>query len=130
LAKINIKREVVGSVEEVVQKITESLASEGFGILTRIDFHTKIKEKLNKNIGPTVILGSCNPALALEAFQYNSDVASLLPCNAVIREIAQNKVSVELVKPTALMKILDDEELVKLSEDADLRLQRALDALE
>jgi uncharacterized protein (DUF302 family) len=128
MADINFKREITGSLENVVQKITEKLAVEGFGILTRIDFHKKIKEKLNKDIRPVVILGACNPALAYEAFQRNPDVASLLPCNAVVREIADGKVSVELMKPTAMMKILGDEELTRLSADADIRLKRALEA--
>jgi len=32
----------------------------GFGVLTRIDMHSKIKEKTARNIIPTVILGACN----------------------------------------------------------------------
>ena len=127
MKSINLKKEVSGSLESVLDQLTDALKSQGFGILTRIDFHTKIKEKLGKDLPPTVILGACNPQLAYDAFMSNSDVASLLPCNAVIREIGKNQMSVELARPTALMNILGDEKLVRLSKDADLRLQNVLD---
>src|SRR5690348_5599763 len=65
-----------------------------------------------KEIRPTVILGACNPQLAFEAYQSNTDVASLLPCNAVVRDIGSGRVSVELAKPTSMMKILGDQKLI------------------
>ena len=102
------------------------MADQGFGILSRIDMHSKIREKTGKEIIPTVILGACNPVLAYEAYTANSDVASLLPCNAVLREIAPMRISVELVAPSAMMRILGDDKLVKLAMDADQRIELAL----
>lgn len=119
---VNFKKEVSGQVEAYVAKVTEKLKEQGFGVLNRIDLHTKIKEKINKDIKPTVILGACNPQLAYEAFLENPDVASLLPCNAVIREIGEGRVSIELAKPTFMMKMLDDAKLVELAKEADRRL--------
>ena len=58
--QINFKKEVTGSIEEVVILVTQKLKDQGFDVLTRIDLHTKIKEKLNKDIKPTIILGACN----------------------------------------------------------------------
>jgi len=108
MTAINFKREIADTVEHAIERATKALAAEGFGILTRIDMHSKIKEKTGKDIIPTVILGACNPNLAYEAYTANSDVASLLPCNAVIREIEPGKLSVEFVKPTSMMKVLGD----------------------
>ena len=126
---VNFKREMVSSVEGAVERVTAALQVEGFGILNRIDFHTKIKEKLGKDLKPVVILGACNPSLAFEAYQRNSDVASLLPCNAVIRDLGNGKVSVELAKPTGMMAMLGDQELVTLAREADVRLQKVLESL-
>ncbi len=123
---INFKREIAGTVDHAIERVTKALGEEGFGILTRIDMHSKIKEKTGKQIVPTVILGACNPNLAYEAYTANTDVASLLPCNAVIREIAPGTISVELVAPTAMMRILGDANLVELAREADERIQRAL----
>src|SRR4051812_7879484 len=99
MKSLNFKKEVKMSVEDAVAKITELLKNQGFGILSRIDFHTKIKEKLGKDVPQTVILGACNPSLAYEAWKANTDVTSLMPCNAVVRDIGDGKVSVELAKP-------------------------------
>lgn len=126
MVKINFKRDIADSLDHAIERVTKALADQGFGILSRIDMHSKIREKTGKEIIPTVILGACNPALAFEAYTANSDVASLLPCNAVLREIAPMRISVELVAPSAMMRILGDDKLVKLAMDADQRIELAL----
>jgi uncharacterized protein (DUF302 family) len=124
---INFKREISGNVEQVIERVTNALQTEGFGILTRIDLHTKFKEKLGKDVLPAVILGACNPQLAFEAYTRVSDVASLLPCNAVVRDLGNGRVSVEFAKATAMMEVLGDQTLVTFARDADTRLQKALE---
>jgi uncharacterized protein (DUF302 family) len=95
----------------------------------KTDLHTKIKDKLNKMISPTVILGACNPTLAYEAFNTNPDVASLLPCNAVVREIVPGLISIELAKPSALMEILGDKKLIQLASETDRILEKVIKGL-
>ena len=125
---INFKREISSTLDSAIDRVTTALKNEGFGVLTRRrDLHSKIKEKIGKDLRPVVILGACNPLLAYEAYQRNPDVASLLPCNAVLREVADGCVSIELAKPSSLMEILGDQELVSLAKDADARLQRVLE---
>lgn len=124
---ICFKREISGELDSVIERVTSALKVEGFGVLTRIDLHSKIKEKLGKEIRPAVILGACNPQLAFEAYERNTDVASLLPCNAVVRDIGDGRFSVELAKPSALMEMLGDRKLVEFAQDADAKLQRALE---
>jgi len=126
---INFKRQIPATLDEAIDRATKALAAEGFGILTRIDMHAKIKEKTGKEIIPTVILGACNPLLAFEAYTANSDVASLLPCNAVVREIAPGQISLEFAAPTGMMKLLGDTALTQLAAEADVRIQRALAAV-
>lgn len=124
--EINMKKIIAGSVNEVAQRVTEALKTEGFGVLTRIDFDAKIKEKLNKDIPPAIILGACNPKLALEAYEANTDVAGLLPCNAVVRELRPGTVSVELARPSFMMELMEDERLLKMGREADDKLERVL----
>ncbi|MCR4375652.1 MAG: DUF302 domain-containing protein [Acidobacteria bacterium] len=129
MASINIKREIMDTVEGGVERVTKALAAEGFGVLTRIDMHTKIKDKTGKDIVPTVILGSCNPNLAYEAYTANSDVAGVLPCNVVVREVAPGRLSVECALPSAMMRILGDDGLTMLAAKADTLVARALKAV-
>jgi len=127
--EINFKKSISGQFDQVINQVTEALKKEGFGVLTRIDLDSKIKEKLGKEINPVAILGACNPQLAYEAYNQNSDVASLLPCNAVIRKIGDDKISVELAKPSALMEMLDDESLVAQAKEADEKLRKVINSL-
>ena len=126
---INIKKEVQGKFEDVITNLTAELKTQGFGILSRIDLHEKFKEKLNKEVRPVSILGACNPALAYEAYQTNPDVASLLPCNAVVRDLGEGKVSVELAKPTFIMEMLNDPKLIDAAKAADKSLFAVLEKL-
>ena len=126
---INFKREISSDIPGAIERITAALKGEGFGVLTRIDLHSKISEKLGKEIPPVVILGACNPGLAYEAYQANSDVASLLPCNAVVRDVGGGRVSVELARPSSLMQMLGDAKLVAFAKQADAQLERVLEKL-
>jgi len=129
MTDINFKREIADTLDHAIERATKALAAEGFGVLTRIDMHSKIKEKTGKDVIPTVILGACNPNMAYEAYTANSEVASLLPCNAVIREIEPGKISLEFVKPTALMRMFGDAKLLDLAFEADAKIQRALNGV-
>lgn len=124
---INFKREMQATVDQAIERITQALKQEGFGVLTRIDMHDKFKEKLGKEVPAVVILGACNPQLAYEAYMRAPDVTSLLPCNAVVRDLGQGRVIVELAKPTALMNVLGDATLVELAQVADQKLKNALE---
>jgi uncharacterized protein (DUF302 family) len=123
---VNFKREVSDEFDHVVDRVTIALKAAGFGVLTRIDMHTKIEEKISKKIPKIVILGACNPTMAYEAYVANSDVASLLPCNAVVRDIGNGKTSVEIVKPSIMMQILGDKNLQQLALKADSLLAEAI----
>jgi uncharacterized protein (DUF302 family) len=125
---INLKKQVHGEFENVVDALADELKISGFGVLTRIDLHKKIKEKLNKDIPRVVILGACNPELAFEAYQKNTDIASLLPCNAVIRELERDIISIEIVKPTFLMNMIGEKKLEEMAFEADKRLKRVIDS--
>lgn len=126
MSGINFKREIADTLDHAIDRATKALGAEGFGILTRIDMHSKIKEKTGKDIVPTVILGACNPNLAYEAYSANTDVASLLPCNAVVREIAPGKISLEFAAPSGMMRMLGDAKLETLAGEADVRIRKAL----
>jgi uncharacterized protein (DUF302 family) len=123
---LNIKKVVTGKIDAVIAKLTDELKKEGFGVLTRIDMHEKFKEKLGKEVAPVVILGACNPKIAYEAYIKNSDMSALVPCNAVVRDVGGGQLSIELVKPSALLEVLGDKALAKEAEGGDLMLQRVL----
>ncbi len=126
---INMKQTVAGALPEVLERVTAAIQKEGFGVLTRIDLHQKFKEKLGKEVPPVIILGACNPQLAYEAYAVEPDVAALLPCNVVLRELSPGQISVEIARPSAMMAFLNSADLVAMAAQADTRLLRALNTL-
>ena len=129
MKSISLKKEVFASMDSTIEKVTKSLQEEGFGVLTRIDMHLKMKEKLNKDMAATIILGACNPSLAFRAVEKNTDVTSLMPCNVVLRDVGNGKVSVEFAQAKPILALLEDKNLATIAEEADACLQRAMGKL-
>lgn len=117
---INFKREIsANDINEVKTKVIDQFKTLGFGILTEIDFSQKLKEKIDVDIPKTIILGACNPKLAYEVYQKNTDFLSLIPCNIVIRKVGQNVYSIEVIKPSEMISNLKNQEINKLATEMD-----------
>ncbi len=114
--------------DEAVTRVTEALKVEGFGVLTTIDVKETLKQKLGVDFRRYVILGACNPQLAHRALTLEPGVGLLLPCNVVVSESPQGAV-VQMVKPEAMLGVVERKELAPIAQDADARLRRALEAL-
>lgn len=116
---LKIEKIINSTIESAEEKVTEALKLKGFGILTKIDFASKMKEKLNKDLNPTIILGACNPSLAYEAYSKDPNMLLLVPCNVILEQISNSEIRVSMIKPTAMLKSLGKPDLVELAKDAD-----------
>ncbi len=115
--------------EQAVQKTTEALKAEGFGVLTEIDVKATLKQKLNADFRGYVILGACNPPLAHRALSANLDVGLLLPCNVTVYEEGDGAV-VTAVDPVAMLGVMKDDQIVcEVAEEVKARLTRAIESL-
>jgi uncharacterized protein (DUF302 family) len=112
------------SLEDAIERVTAELKREGFGVLTKIDVQQTLKDKLQADFRPYVILGACNPLLAHQALLREPDLGLLLPCNVVVQEI-DGGVQVSAIDPRVMGQVATTD-LRDLMEDAADRLQRAL----
>lgn len=128
---INFKKIIhANNINEVKQKVVDLLQTEGFGILTEINFSQKLQEKIGVTIPESLILGACNPKLAYEVYQIETDFLSLVPCNVVIRALDTNHTySIEMIKPTSMIEVLHNPQIDKLAHDMDQVMQKLLDTL-
>ncbi len=115
--------------DRAVERITEELAKQGFGVLTDIDVQATMKKKLGLEMPAYRILGACNPALASQALAADPKIGALLPCNVVVRADAAGKVHVEAMDPAAVLTLVDHPEVPALAGEVKRRLQLALDGL-
>ncbi len=120
---------VTGPFDETVEKVTEELKKEGFGVLTEIDVKATLKKKLNIDKRPYKILGACNPELANQALDAEPDIGLLLPCNVVVRESEVGDTVVGFMDPAAVLGLVQRDELDRLGKEVRSRLERVRDAL-
>lgn len=114
--------------EKAVEKVTEELTKEGFGVLTTIDVKETLKKKINIDFKKYIILGACNPALAHSALQAEEELGLLLPCNVIVYEKGEKSV-VSVFDPMILAQIIENPEMYPMAEQVKEKLLRVLEAV-
>lgn len=117
------------SFDETIQKVTEELKKEGFGVLTEIDVKETLKKKLDVDFRKYKILGACNPPNAYKALQMEENIGVLLPCNVIVQEKENGQIQVSAVNPAVSMQAVNNPMLAEVADDIASRLQRVLSSL-
>jgi len=117
------------SFEEAIKLTTEALKVEGFGVITVINMHEKLKEKLNVDFKRYTILGACNPPFAYKALQAEDKIGTMLPCNVLVIEQGQNNIEIAAVNPIASMQAISNPALSDVATQVTDRLKRVIDFL-
>jgi uncharacterized protein (DUF302 family) len=129
MARYAFGKHVTTAYEETLQRATEALAAEGFGVLTEIDVAATLKKKLGKDIAPYKILGACNPQFAHRAIELEPQIGTLLPCNVVVRVDPAGRTVVEIMDPDAVLRLVDRPGIADIAREVRARLERVLAAL-
>ncbi len=112
-----------------VERCREELGKEGFGVLTEIDIQAKLKEKLNVDVPPNMILGACHPPSAHEALQAAPAVGVLLPCNVTV-SVEGGCTVVRAMRPDSVMAVLAQPALAPIGERVGASLARVIQEVE
>ena len=115
--------------DEAVRVTTEALKSEGFGVISEINMHEKLKEKLGVDFKRYRILGACNPPLAYKALQAEEKIGTMLPCNVLVIEQGQNETEIAAVNPVASMQAITNPALEDTALEVTNKLKRVINNL-
>ena len=116
------------SFEQAIEKVTEELKKEGFGVLTTIDVKDTLKKKIDVDFKKYTILGACNPSFAHQALQVEEELGLLLPCNVIVYE-NNEKTVVSIFDPRVMTLVIENPEMKSVAEEVKNKLQRVLEAV-
>lgn len=120
---------ISGEFEQAIVKVTEALKTEGFGVLTEIDFSGTMKKKLDKDVPAYRILGACNPGFAFKAYEAENKIGTMLPCNVIVQDAGDGNVEVSAVNPIASMMGVENNSLGDVAEEVKTKLEKVIDSL-
>lgn len=124
-----ISKKIDATFEQAIDEVKEALAIQGFGVLSEINIHEKLKEKLDVDFRRYTILGACNPAYAYKALQKEDKIGTMLPCNVVVQELGKNEIEVSAVDPVASMMAIENPKLAKIAGEIKVKLERVIASL-
>lgn len=112
--------------DKAIEKVTEELKKEGFGILTEIDVKATLKKKLDVDFKPYKILGACNPPFAYKSLQAEEQIGLMLPCNVIVYVNDNNETVVAAIDPIASMQAVKNEMLGEVAETIQDKLKKVI----
>ncbi len=114
--------------EQAIEKITDELKKEGFGVLTTIDVKDTLKKKLDVDFKKYTILGACNPPFAYKALLAEEELGLLLPCNVIVYEKG-DKTAVSVFDPMIMVGIIENPAMQEIASEIKKKLERVLESI-
>ena len=114
--------------EQAIERVTEELKREGFGVLTTIDVRDTLKKKLDVDFNKYIILGACNPPFAHKALVAEEQIGLLLPCNVIVYE-KNGRTTVAAFDPMTMATLVENDALKSIAEEVTARLRRVINSL-
>ncbi len=120
---------VSGDFGAIIERVTEALKEQGFGVITEIDVKAVLKKKIDVDRRPYMILGACNPKLANDAINADADIGLLLPCNVLVREEEDGSNTVAFMDPVAVLGLVEQDAVKELATRVRGMLEKVRDSL-
>ena len=115
------------SFDDAIDRVTEELKKEGFGVLTQIDVSATLKSKIDVDFRKYKILGACNPTFAHQALLAEDKIGTMLPCNVVVQEMEGGGVEVAAIDPVASMQAIRNDALGGIAATVQDKLRRVVE---
>ena len=120
-------KELNSSFEDVCEALPDKLQEEGFGVLTKIPIHEKLKEKIGVDFKKYMIFGACHPPSAHKSLTAEENIGLMLPCNVIVYD-KEGKTVLAVIRPTVAMQMIDNSELLPVAREVEEKLKRVFDS--
>lgn len=114
--------------EQAIEKVTNELKKEGFGVLSKIDFKETFKNKLGVDIDNYTVLGACNPGLANASISKEKEIGLFLPCNVLVYQ-SSNKTIISIFDTNVINNVVENDGIKPIAEEVKKKLERVLEAV-
>jgi uncharacterized protein (DUF302 family) len=131
MASYGMSIKLKGTIEGIKEHVVDALKARGFGVITEIDMQKTMKEKLDVDFKPYLILGACNPHYAYRALMADESIGLLLPCNVVLRQ-DEDGVYVSIQDPEVMFSVVDEsikQSMVDFPQEVKSSLRSVLETL-
>jgi len=114
------------NMEDTIESLKENLMKEQFGVQWIFNINEKLEAKGLTLPQKYQILEVCNPVEAHRVLTKNPLVSYFLPCKIIVFE-ENNQVKVGMPLPTALISMVEDQDLKEIAESIEKRLVHCIE---
>lgn len=114
--------------DEALEKVTDALKTEGFGVVTDFDVRNAFKNKLGIDYRPYRILGACNPAYAKRTLDIDDKIGTMLPCNVILQQ-KEDVIEVSAIDPVASMGAISNTQIIDIAKKVQTKLENVINSL-
>lgn len=114
-------------LDEAIKSLEENLKENSFGVLWKLNFKDKLKEKGLEFENDFVVLEVCDPKQAKEVLEKNIHIGYVLPCKMVVRS-ENDKTYIGMTSPEKLIGLFDEPELKEVAKKVGESLKKSIEA--
>ena len=94
------------SHEAAIEQVRDICIEEGFGVPVEFSPAELLNDKINAERDPIYVLGACNPQIADRCLDVTPRLASLFPCNFIIREVEPGRQEIHHVSIMRIARLV------------------------
>jgi uncharacterized protein (DUF302 family) len=111
-------------------RVRSELAESGFEVLSEVDVGSTLRERLEEEFRPYVVLAATSPSLARRALEADPQSGLLILASVVVQEAPEGGVSVGVVDPEVTFALAGVPALVPIAKEAAAKLRQVVAGLQ
>lgn len=117
-----ISKQIQRPFDEVLEDIRILLPKYWFWIVSEVDLQAKLKEKLDQDIEPYLILWACNPTLASKVLSLDYTAGIFFPCNITLFQ-KEGSVTLNAVPASQTLWIIENRDINSIALEVEEKLR-------